>query len=425
MPSSLDLLLSEAGRALLDRIASDESLPSDPLVAGEVLRASGVESALASAVLAQLDLRRRARAKFGDRADSLFFTRDGYEQATRRIVSERRARRFLESGATRVADLGCGIGSDSLALADLGLAVLAVDLDEDALAAASANLSGFAAARVERANVLDLDIAGLAAWGVDAIFADPARRTGAARGSSRVMDPESWSPPLSAVLSWREKVPRVGVKVAPGIAHAALPADARVEWTSVDGSLVEAAIWTGSLALEGPGRSAVVLRGDCASVLVDEGAANLPARAAPVGALGAFLAEPDDAVIRSGLVARVAEEAGAFLVSERIAYLSADAPDESPFLTWFEVEDLVPLKAKAISSALRRLGIGRVEVKKRGADIDPAVLRKSLSLEGEGEGVVLATRVMGRHRAVIARRRERGAPASTGGASVPPPHRPR
>lgn len=404
MPSSLDPLITPEGARLLAETAADPSLPDDPLAAGEALRKRGIAPGLASALLAQLELRRRARTKFGALADSLLFTRDGLEQATRRPVSERRARRYREAGAGSVADLGCGIGSDSLAFAQEGLQVLAVELDEEAVAAARANLSGLPGARVLRADVLDLDIPGLAAGGVDALFADPARRTGSRRGSARIMDPESWSPPLSLVLSWRTTIPRVGVKVAPGIAHEALPADARVEWTSVDGSLVEAAIWTGPLALEGPGRSALVIAGDESHLLADQGPADAPAPSAPLGPLGAFIAEPDDAVIRSGLVARLAEETGSALVSPSIAYLSAPAPVLSPFLTWFEVVEVVALKPKAISSALRAMGVGRVEVKKRGADIDPAALRASLSLRGEGESVVIATRVQGRHRAIIARR---------------------
>ncbi len=408
VPSSLAPLLAPEGRALLERLAEREAeLAADPLAAGEALRREGVEPALAAAALAQLDLRRRGRAKFGDDADSMLFTRDGLEQATRAIVSRRRAERFLAAGTTRIADLGCGIGSDSIALARAGLGVLAVDLDEDAATAASENLSSYPRARVERANALDLDIAALAADGVDALFADPARRTGSSKGGRRVLDPESWSPPLSTVLGWRQTIPAVGVKVAPGIAHADLPADARVEWTSVDGDLLEAAIWTGPLALEGPGRSAVVVRDDAIEVLSEDGPANAPVRTAATGPIGAFLAEPDDAVIRSGLVALLAERHDARLVDARIAYLTADAAAPSPFLAWFGVESVVALKPKAIAAELRRLGVGRVEVKKRGADIDPAALRAALKLDpaAEGAAVVLATRIDGRHRAVIARRR--------------------
>ena len=49
-------------------------------------------------------------------------------------------------------------------------------------------------------DVTDLNMGELAEEGVDAIFADPARRTGASRGSARITDPEQWSPPLSLIL---------------------------------------------------------------------------------------------------------------------------------------------------------------------------------------------------------------------------------
>ena len=62
------------------------------------------------------------------------------------------------------------------------------------------------------------------------------------------------------------------------------------------------------------------------------------------------------------------------------------------------------LRAKAISAALRTLDVGSVEIKKRGADIDPEALRKSLKLSGVGQATVIATRVDGRHRAIVCRR---------------------
>lgn len=407
MPTASELLCSPEGRQLLREAAAyEEEAATRPLALGEKLRAQGVAPELARALAAQIALRAHARAKFGDAATHMLFTRDGLEQATRLEVAREHARRFREAGATWVADLGCGIASDSRALAEAGLSVLAIELDPETAACAAENLAPYPAAQVRHGDVTALDLAQLSAQGVDALFADPARRSGIAHGAHRIHDPQSWSPPLSQVLSWSDTIPMLGVKVAPGIAYEALPKDARVEWTSVNGSLVEAAIWNSPLALEGPGRSALVMSGTRAVRLseADTHLACAPARLAPIGPLGAYLGEPDDAVIRSGLVARLAELSGAHLLSESIAYLSADAPDDSPACRWFEVLDLVPLKAKAITGALQGLQVGRVEVKKRGADIDPAALRASLKLRGDQEAVVIATRVAGRHRAIIARR---------------------
>ena len=407
MTTALTDFLSSPGWELL---ASLEARPDrahlDRERLGRALRRAGVAPSTTAMLLTQLDLRDHAERKFGSFARQMVFTRDGLEQSTRMVVAALHAQRFRAAGATRVADLGCGIGGDALAMAGLGLGVVAVDIDEDAAAAAAVNLRAFPGAQVRRADVADLDLPALADEGVDALFADPARRSGATRGGTRLLGPEQWSPPLSTVLSWRGTFGRIGVKMAPGVPHEVLPLDCSVQWTSVDGDLLEAALWTPALAPEGPGRSALVIGEGRAHTLTDPATTtpDAPVREAPVGVLGAFMAEPDPAVIRSGLVARLAEDLDAHLVSPGIAWLSADALPPTPFAHRFEVLDVVALRARDISGALRTRGVGRVEVKKRGADIDPAALRRSLKLDGAGEATVIATRIAGRHRAVIARR---------------------
>ena len=407
--STLTPILSSPGWELLASLqARQETNPIPLRELGGALRASGVEAELAAAVLTQLALREAARTKFGPVASHMVFTRDGLEQATRRVVAVRHAQRFRSAGATQVADLGCGIGSDALAIAGLGLDVLAVDIDPDAAGAAAANLRDFEGSQVRLGDVMDLDIAELAAEGVDAIFADPARRTGASRGSARITNPEAWSPPLSAVLRLARTIDRVGVKVAPGIAYDVIPADWHAQWVSVGGSLVEASLWSPALAPEGRGRSCLLLdeAGAAHSLASPCGeAANAPAERVEVAPLGAIIAEADPAVIRSGLLACLAQRVGAGIVSDKIAYLTGDDVPDSPFYDRFEVLEVTNLRPKAIAAALRSRDAGAVEIKKRGADINPEDLRQSLKLRGGTKDLtVIATRLEGRHRAIICRR---------------------
>lgn len=407
--STLTPILSSPGWELLASLqARQETNPIPLRELGGALRASGVEAELAAAVLTQLALREAARTKFGPVASHMVFTRDGLEQATRLVVAVRHAQRFRSAGATRVADLGCGIGADALAIAGLGLDVLAVDIDPDAAGAAAANLRDFEGSQVRLGDVMDLDIAELAAEGVDAIFADPARRTGASRGSARITNPEAWSPPLSAVLRLARTIDRVGVKVAPGIAHDLIPADWHAQWVSVGGSLVEASLWSPALAPEGRGRSCLLLdeAGAAHSLASPCGeAANAPAERVEVAPLGAIIAEADPAVIRSGLLACLAQRVGAGIVSDKIAYLTGDDVPDSPFYDRFEVLEVTNLRPKAIAAALRSRDAGAVEIKKRGADINPEDLRQSLKLRGGTKDLtVIATRLEGRHRAIICRR---------------------
>ncbi len=406
--STLTPVLSSPGWELLESLQARQDTTPVPLpeLAG-ALRSSGVPAELAAAVVTQLALRHAARAKFGPIASHMVFTRDGLEQATRLVVAARHAQRFRDAGVRRVADLGCGIGADSVAIAGLGMGVLAVDIDPEAAQAAAANLRDFDDAQVRLGDVMDLDIAELAGDGVDAIFADPARRTGAARGSSRITDPERWSPPLSSTLRWAQTISAVGVKVAPGIAYDRIPPTWHAQWVSVGGDLVEASLWSPALAPEGPGRSCLLLDESGAAHDIssrDGQEANAPAEVVDVVPLGNTIAEPDPAVIRSGMLAQLARRVGAGIVSPSIAYLTGDDLPASPFYDRFEVLEVTNLRAKAISAALRTLDVGSVEIKKRGADIDPEALRKSLKLSGVGQATVIATRVDGRHRAIVCRR---------------------
>ena len=277
--------------------------------------------------------------------------------------------------------------------------MLAVDRDEAAAALATINLMPFPHASVECADALEID---LVERGVDAVFADPARR---AEGR-RITDPEQWSPALSQVLALRETVPALGVKVAPGIDHAALPADAHTQWVSVDGDVVEAAIWCGPLAPEGPGRSALILRsgaqGPAACTLVDPSTTDPsqpPVQVDPIGSpeeLGSIIHVPDGAAVRAGLIAHLCETLDARPVGPRIGYLTGERlPDEAtaPFVRSFRLTEVLPLRLKALRSRGRELGIGRLEILKRGVDVSPDALRASLRLSGQESETWILTRV--------------------------------
>ena len=125
---------------------------------------------------------------------------------------------------------------------------------------------------------------------------------------------------------------------------------------------------------------------------------------APVVPLGRFLLEPAGSAIRARLLGDLARSAGAGMLSAGIAYLTGDAVPETPFLTAFEVVEVLPLDERRIARVLRDRGIGRLEIKKRGVDIDPAAFRKRLSPRGEGEATLILAPVGGRRIAILANR---------------------
>lgn len=381
---ALSRLLSREGWALLGALPPYDERTA--MAVSERLHREGLDPGLVAAALTQSRLRARAHAKFDAFADGMLFTQAGLEQATRLAVGARHARRYLAADCSHVADVTCGIGGDSMALAALGLRVLAVDSDELTAALATVNMRHFPDAEVRHADGLALDFA---AEGVDGIFADPARRS--AQGARR-HDPTAGTPPLDAVLALRERVPALGVKVAPGIRHSALPPDAETQWVSVDGDVVEAGLWFGPLAPDGPGRGALVLRAGAATALRE------PPGGAPrpdVGPVGGYLYEPDGAVIRAGLVALVAEQVHGRLLDATIAYVTTDTLAPSPVATAYRVLDAMPFGLKALRAALRARGVGRLTIKKRGTAVGPEQLRRQLDLRGDAEATIVLTRVAG------------------------------
>ncbi|GHB17160.1 SAM-dependent methyltransferase [Streptomyces umbrinus] len=377
--SAFASLLTDQGRALLDEVRDTE--PAQELAVATRLRRE-YPVGLVSAALGQARLRQRAVAKFGAAdAARMYFTPNGVEQSTRASVAAYRARRFQELGVRSLADLCCGIGGDAIALARAGIRVLAVD--RDPLTAAVARANADALGLGELIEVREADVTEVSTAAYDAVFVDPARRGG--RG--RVFDPEAYSPPLSWAVRTALEAPLAALKIAPGIPHETVPAEAGAEWISDSGDVKEAVLWFGT--------------GEAGSVRATllPGPRTLVGRGLPdpqVRPLGRYLYEPDGAVIRAHLVAEVAEELdGGGLIDETIAYITADSLKAGPYTTAYEITDQLPFGVKKLKALLRERGVGVLTVKKRGSAVEPEELRRKVKPQGPNSATVFLTRVKG------------------------------
>lgn len=380
MPStSLKPVLTPEGWKLLN------SLPAyDPSSSAELnmrLRKEGWAPETVAAALTQAQLRSEARGKFGEFADRMLLTRHGLQQSTRLPVAARHARRFREAGVKHVADLGCGLGGDSMSFAAAGLAVTAVEADETTAAAATINLRPFPEAQVVHATAEQYAENAAAIRG---IWLDPARRD----EQSRLWDPEEFSPPLSFVTDLAARGVPLGVKLGPGIPHELIPEDCEAEWVSIDGALVEVVLWFNDLARPGIRRAATVLTAEDGRTRSAEltsssdfGGGVVPEPAGRDG-LNGILWEPDPAVIRAGLVAELAEGLGARLLDEHIAYLTSPEAPEDPELRQtvrgYRILEVQEYKPKALKQWASEEGVTSLEIKKRGVDVVPEQLRKQL-----------------------------------------------
>lgn len=395
--NDLALLLTPEGRALLDEVRGTD--PAQELAVATRLRREH-PAELVSAALGQARLRQRAVAKFGaEDAGRMFFTPNGVEQSTRASVAAYRAGRFKVLGVRSVADLCCGIGGDAIAFARAGIRVLAVDRDPLTAAVARANADALGLAgliEVREADVTEVDTAPY-----DAVFVDPARRGG--RG--RIFDPEAYSPPLSWAVRTALTAPRAALKIAPGIPHEAVPAEAEAEWISDGGDVKEAVLWFGT---EPGAVRATLLPGP--RTLLGRGLPDPQVR--PVGR---YLYEPDGAVIRAHLVAEVAESLDGGLIDPTIAYITADEHHETPYATAYEITDQLHFSVKKLKALLRERQVGTLTVKKRGSAVEPEELRRKVKPQGPNAATVFLTRVAGAPTMLV------GAPArasaTAGGAS--------
>jgi hypothetical protein len=385
--------MTPEGLKLLSEVSYEDK--ADVVALVSKLRGAGHEASLVAVVLSQAKLRRRAAAKFGEFASRMLFTEDGLEQATRLRVAALHAGRFRDAGIRSVADLGCGIGTGSLAMASIGINVDAFEIDEVTAAIAAYNLAGFDEATVHHQDVTAVDLGGFGG-----LMFDPARRElgGSKRErATRKFDPADYSPRFDWVLDQAATKP-TGIKLGPGHPHEGIPDICEAQWVSVEGDLVECTLWFGSLAREGVKRSALLLAKGEAHELTSNSMARLDA---PIGERGEYVYEPDASIIRSHLVGELAQQLGARLFAPEIAYLTTDAPAPSPWVKGYRVLEEMAFDRKRLKAYLRERSIGVLEIKKRGADIVPEQLRKEMALKGENAATLIVTRVGDAHRVLV------------------------
>lgn len=368
----LEALLVGRGRDLLARLAEGGDGDAEPLRLGEALRRD-YPAELVAAALTLRDVRARARTKF-DRADDMFFTRAGLEQASGERVARHRAERFR--GAAMVADLCTGIGGDLIALAEEG-PTMAVDRDPLHLRMAELNAAVYGVGGAVRPWLGD--VRDVALDGVGAVFVDPARRDERGRGG-----PGRSEPPLAWCFGLAERVAAVGVKAAPGLDVGQVPRGWEVEFVAEGRELKEAALWSPALATTA--RRATIL--PRTATLVET-----PGEGVPVVAPGGYLFDPNPAVTRAGLVEDLARRIGAWKIDEQIAFLSGDRPVATPFARTLRIVESMPWHLKRIAARLREMGVGAVDIRRRGLAGDVEETRRRLQLAGSRRATLVMTRV--------------------------------
>lgn len=363
------LLEADLTRQVLAALATPE-MRGNPIAIATRLRKEFPPETVAAAMTLH-ELRTRATAKFSH-PEAMMLTRAGYEQASSEGIARWRAGRF--AGCGTIADLCCGIGGDLMALAALpGLTrLLAVDLDPDHLAMALAN-ARLTVPDAPLTGILD-DVRHVDLAGVDGVFIDPARRDAGGRFAHGETEP-----PLAWCLALAERVPRVGIKLAPGLDHALVPEGWELETIAQEADLKEAVLWSPALATAP--RRATVLHGNEAFSLSgdgdapDDGGEPRPL-AAPEPSL--WLLDPNPAVTRAGLVQTLARDLDAWPIDRQIAFLVARTPPDTPFARGRRILASLPWDERALRAVLADLEIGAIDIRRRGLAGDVDAIAKRL-----------------------------------------------
>jgi len=390
-PEELDWLRSTFGIESTERATALLTAGTDDLRIISQLRKTN-EPANARAVLALALGRRTAASKFPDGV-RLFCDRAAAEQASSEVVATHSAQRF--EGATHIADLGCGMGGDALALARHS-PVIAVDLEPGraAMTVMNADVRGLA----DRIDVRVADLADFEPSGdAELAWLDPDRRD----DIGRVLDPERWSPPLSSAIEVARRFRGAGLKLAPGIERELLPEDGEFEFVSLDGRMVEGILWLGTLVRDRRRATVLTSEGAVASIAGYPDAAE-----SRISEVGHYLLDPNPAVGRAQLIGSLASSLDAWQIDSRIAYLSSDEPVTTPFARRFRVTESLQFNERRLLGRLRALDASRIEVMRRGSPVETNALETRLGSQLDGSLVftVALTRVGGQHVAIICQR---------------------
>ncbi len=274
---------------------------------------------------------------------------DDLRWATHELVARHRAERLK---CYLLADIGCGIGFQSLEFAKKCGRVLAVEIDERKLENARRNSHSLNIRNIEFIKGDALDGAVISQLkGAEIIFCDPERlpEEDSRSISSIKPDPALLINACSAITS------RIAIELPPQIRE--IPFDCEREYASVDGKLNRLTIYLGPLkACE---RSAVVLP---AGVMIQSRPGAVIKEAEK---LSSFLYEADPAVEKAELLSELCEDTGAELYEhgKQAFFTSGKKLDSKLFKNRYKVLSECEFDEKEIAAELKKITAGKVELR--------------------------------------------------------------
>ncbi|MDO4424353.1 MAG: hypothetical protein Q4D17_01090 [Planctomycetia bacterium] len=407
-------LLSSEGEKVLQTLQKRNI--NDELKRVSFLREKlGLTLVRAALAAEQMKLRERGREKFGDLAEKMFFTPVGLEQSTDRWIAEYKSRRFPAD--LPIADVCSGIGGDLMAFGR-DRKVLGVDFNPLTAKAAEHNLGLVFkndvpqndSAELPRGKTVPISAEEfLARYSPDefpCLHIDPDRRSEGVRASQM-----AWFEPgqevIESLLAGRTAA---AVKLAPGtkVPSSWINRATELEWIGRNRECRQQVIWFGGIrgSESGGGKHrATLLAAHSSEVLgTFSGAGGLPLSVSEKPEK--FVFDLDPVILAAGLEGALARFHGLKSLGPGSLYLTGNEPIlNEPFLSCFEILEVLPLDRKQIVRAVRNLEWNQLEIKKRGAVPEPETVRGWFRFPKNGKkGVLILAQFMNFTCAILANR---------------------
>ncbi|MCF7919418.1 MAG: class I SAM-dependent methyltransferase [Candidatus Cloacimonetes bacterium] len=346
-------------------------------------------------ILTQKDLRQKAHLKFHSPQQKLF-TSKGLQQASSLALAEYHYQKSLN--AFSIADLCCGIGADLIALAQHKEKVYALDIDEETLLCAQYNCRHLSQIEFLKQPAEDFN------QRIDLIFADPDRRP----DSRRSLDPETMSPPLSALLQLfftQKLAPRLLLKLAPALDYKVLEkkyfsplgiyptSGFHWEFISENGVLKEILLCLEESDVSAK-RQAILLPGN--HTLSGSGLEKIA-----VSGWQEFLFEPDNAIIRAGLVQKIGTDLGYQILDPHIALLTGKIPVSSKFGKTYRILEHFPWNLKHLKKYFKQHAVGELIIKTRGFPLTAEKILSEFKLQGTNRMIIVIVRIGSQHQVAV------------------------
>ncbi|MFO0923326.1 MAG: hypothetical protein U0905_12645 [Pirellulales bacterium] len=348
----------------------------------------------------QIELRSLASRKFRN-PERWLWTRTLLEQASDESSAALVASYYPPH--VEVVDGCCGAGADGVALAVRARscgAILAIDKDPVACELVRHNVRSHGLNIEVQQGEMESRRLPQNAW----LHVDPDRRP----DGHRTTHGEAMSPNFDQMARWFQECPGGSIKLAP-----ATEIDARwrqelgVQFIGWGKSVRQQRLWWGCEAFaSGSTTLSIAKQGNEWHHLTftREDLIRSHDRVREWDSSSQWIGDTDPVVRAAKATPCIADQCQAYLLGDEHGYMMAEQATPSWFVDWFQVREQVSLDVKKLRKHLRAHNIGKLEIKKRGVEIDIEQLRRDLKLEGEGQATLFLAREGKRHLAILADR---------------------